>query len=304
MTQICRCPPAKSARSRHELTVQVMSTSPTIFQFERPHKKTRIPKSIFHRKAKKAAESTVAKATRTKLTLVEEGVIFQSIEAFCDLGHSLPKSDISDTVQRFVENLSHERQKKIGFKDNRTCKQFVSLFLCRRTEKIKLGSPSKEEKIHFRSCNGETLTTHFTIPENVINKESITLGRLCNFDESGSTANLDALGRVKPKYIVRSCQRKINQVRMPTSKNVDRVKSFQLSLPIEKLQTHFLLFRIAQFLTREVINISKNKKEIETIYDCLPPWSIVAQRKKLAGIDTNIFTQSSTNFFKQIKPNT
>lgn len=96
---------------------------------------------------KSAAGSAVAKAARTKLTLVEKAVVVQSFEAFCDLGHPLISSNIAHAIQCFVKNLPHKRQEKIELKHSWSSKKFVSLFLSRCTKKLKLGRPSKEKRI-------------------------------------------------------------------------------------------------------------------------------------------------------------
>lgn len=98
---------------------------------------------------------------RRQLTDEEENIIVETVIKFCDAGHPLLRSDVADAVELFVSTLPEQRQKEIKFKFNRPGQTFLKLFLQRHRQKVKLGRPNKEEEIRFRSCNAETMTTHF-----------------------------------------------------------------------------------------------------------------------------------------------
>lgn len=92
----------------------------------------------------------------------------------------------------------------------------------RHRERIRLGRPRKEKEIRYRSCNAETITTHFAALQKK-SENSVGASRIFNVDESGSTATRGAAGRANKKRILRSGEENNSINRVPTFKNVDLV---------------------------------------------------------------------------------
>ena len=82
-----------------------------------------------------------------------------------DLGKPFNREDIRDAVYALCLEMSSERQDKLPFKDLVPGPDFVTAFLERHHDVIRLGRPAREAEIRWRAINGEVLTTHVAVME-------------------------------------------------------------------------------------------------------------------------------------------
>lgn len=263
-----------------------------------------LSKSTFHRRLTKLKPS---KSMHMRvLSDEEEGVIVDTILSYCDKGLPLQRSDIVDAVEILISTLPKERQTKTNFKDNRQGRKFVRLFLQRHSSKICLGRPRKEQELRFRSCNAETLSTHFAALKKVIEDNNIDSSRICNLDETGSTPEKEANGRINKKRVLRSGKVRTSVVRVPTFTNVNRVTIVPAIFANGECADPLFVIKGKHIPYREIIISGPDNAHfsIEDVHDCLPSGSLVTTREKTAGVDSGIFTEWASNFVDTVKSKT
>lgn len=114
--------------------------------------------------------------------------------------------------------------RKLRFKDNRPGRKNISLFLQRHKYYILLGRPRKEQQLRYKSCNADTSSTNFAALRKLVVENNIDESRMANLDSSCSELEKEATCRMNKKRSLRSEKSSSMVVRVPTFKNVHRVK--------------------------------------------------------------------------------
>lgn len=293
----------RRARDKLERAFQASASGASIREAA---KIANLPRSSYHRRMQKTDSEnlgfTECRGRRPFLTTEEENNIVTAVERFADEGHCVRKCDVADAVELMVSTFPEYRRKKIPFVDNRPGRKFLTLFLKRHANRIRLGKASKEEEIRWRSGNAEVFTNHFATLEKLVADYDIDASRIANLDETGVSANRDACGRIRAKHLIRTRQSQTTQQRVATFKNVDRITLMptifangDTAPPLIIIQGESIPYRVIE---------KENRYVVESVFDCLPRRSLLCTRKTIAGVDSTNFASWAAQFVNEIKDKT
>lgn len=112
-------------------------------------------------KAEDSLKGTDTNLSQCALSVEDEKSIVTVLRDYTKQGNSLPRDYVADSDKLTVQDFLVERLQALPFKKDLPVKLCIKLFLELRKEKLKLRLPYWEEKIRWRSCNAESLVTHF-----------------------------------------------------------------------------------------------------------------------------------------------
>lgn len=192
------------------------------------------------------------------------------------------------------------------FRDGRPGRKFVKYFLERHSSIIKLGKPRKEQELRYKSCNADTISTNFAALKKIISDNNIDSSRICNIDETGSTTEREAGGRLSKKRVLRSGKANRSVVRVPTFKNVDRITMLPTIFANGELGEPLFVIKGKNIPYRETVvsGPDNHRYDLEFVHDCLPSNSFVTKREGVAGVDATIFTSWAEHFVKFVENKT
>ena len=135
-------------------------------------------------------------------------------------GYPVGHDTIKDAVEILVGNMDPERQ-KTPLLTQLTWRQVCDVIQKRHHESIAFASALQQEGIRFNAINADTLTKYIAVVEQLLKSHNIDPCRLANMDETGATADKEALGITSFRTF--SSRESRHEVRIPTFKNVARV---------------------------------------------------------------------------------
>eukprot|EP00171_Calliarthron_tuberculosum_P006118 IDg6118t1 len=217
------------------------------------------------------------------LTDAEERSIVELMLRRADKGHPQFKSDLQDVAAMIVKMMPVRRRSACPFRDGRPGDKLTSRFIKRHAE-MHLGRVSKNQKIRFRHCNGEALTTHLASIHDIIKTKNILPSNIANLDEAGCTPGKDVKGDTNRKVLTRhGCQQEAREPEF--NRSCTRVTLMPCIFADGTYSAPLFVFKGETGMRRRTVETSSGQSREELIIDRLPVGAIVSYNSQVAGVD-------------------
>lgn len=263
-------------------------------------RKYHIPKSTLQDAIQRQRKGIALKKRqgRRAFNVQEEEVIVKTLEQFADHGIPLTRQQAKDVIALFVSNMSAERRHVLPFVNGIPGNHFLRGFYSRHKERLKFGVPTRQEGRRWASANAETITTHFSRVELIVEKYNIDANRLWNLDETGATPGIDTTGASRRKRFTR--RNGASDYRLADFSRCSRASMLACISASGQAGPPLFVFKGAKLPFRDVL--TKDGRVItETYATHLPRHSCVAVREEVGGIDAHNFFAWAHHFVESTR---
>lgn len=197
--------------------------------------------------------------------------------------------------------MIESRKEKITIKNHRPSLNMFTGFMRRHKEENSLERPTKEEKIQYRSNNGDIQTTHFSVIEKLIQEHVVVPSRIANLEETRVSPNRSSVGRIISKRVIRNYRSREAQIRGETFNNFDRI-TIMPAIFYDGSRTPPLFFIEWKYIPYRIIDVN-NQYETEKIFDCLHEGLFVATLERMESFYSGNFVNWAERF-GDVRPKT
>ena len=202
-----------------------------------------------------------------------------------DKGFPLTLKHVTEAAQIVIQSLPNRRQNRLPFKNGRLGYKWVKSFYERHNGELRFAVPNNQEAKRFASVNTETLATHFSTLEALVQEYGFDADRVWNCDETGVSPSKEMRGSVRKKRFLRrdSASDCVNAA-FAYSNRITIMPSISAS---GLVRPTVWVFKGAILPVREIaIN---GRLEVQTLTSFLPANSLINIREDVAGVDSGRF---------------
>lgn len=176
--------------------------------------------------------------------------------------------------------------------------KWVRAFYKRHQKELKYAVPDPQEAKRFAAVNAETLATHFSVLERLVEEYALDDEHIWNLDETGVSAGRYTAGKVRqPRFMPRD--EPATDIKKVGVSKTDRDTVMPCVSAAGDVAPVLFVFKGAQLPFREVRMHGQTR--VETLSSHLPRVSVVAMRKEGGGVDGEVFYQWALHFTEHIK---
>ena len=230
------------------------------------------------------------------LTKEEERTVVQMVLKYADRGIPLTREHVRDAIQMLVHSLPEKRKSMIPFRDGRPGVKYMRLFEKRHIRALKVAVLRYQEAKRHAAVNAETLSSHFSTLQKVIEEYCIDAPRLWNLDETGASPARNAKGNVRQRRFLRRSG--THEMRLPEFVRTSRTTVMPVVSASGESGPPLFVFRGKRLPFREVLH--NGKAEIQTYADYLPRGACLAMREEGGGADTRNFYEWAKKYVASV----